>query len=72
MTILYLDDPAPTLTPHETFLAIVLGLCILVFYILKDTPLGFLWRWTKLFFLVLLATLFADIIKDKIKEWWNK
>jgi hypothetical protein len=40
--------------------------------LLRKTPLGFLWRWVVLFFIVLFATVLANNIKNSLKEWWNK
>jgi flagellar motor component MotA len=53
--------------------AVIILTCVVIFlfYILKDTPLGFLWRITRLFFIILFATLFANYAKDEIKKWWN-
>jgi len=45
---------------------------ILLLYFLRNTPLGFLWKGIRFFLIVLLLTLSADLIKDKIKEWWIK
>ena len=55
---------------HQLYLGITV-VVLLVFYILKDTPLGFLWKITKLFFIILFLTLFANYAKDEIKKWWN-
>ena len=41
-------------------------------YITRNTFLGFLWRYMKIFFIVLLVTLGANYAKGKVKDWWNK
>jgi energy-coupling factor transporter transmembrane protein EcfT len=70
MTLLsYTETP---LSPHEIFVLVVLGICIFILWLLKDTPLGFLWRGFKIFCIVLFVTLFANYAKKSIKEWWNK
>lgn len=51
---------------------LVLGVITLVLWLIKDTPLGFLWKWYKLFWLVLFATLFINYAKKQVKEWWEK
>jgi hypothetical protein len=48
------------------------GVITLVLWLIKDTPLGFLWKWYKLFWLVLFATLFVNYAKKQVKEWWKK
>jgi len=45
---------------------------IFVIYLLRNTPLGFLWKILRLFLIVLFVTLFANYAKKEIKEWWNK
>ena len=47
-------------------------LIILGFYIVRNTPFGFLWKYTKIFFTVLLVILAANFVKKEVKEWWNK
>jgi len=47
---------------------------IFVLYLLRNThPIfGGIWYVIKWFFIILLATLFANYAKDKVKEWWSK
>lgn len=51
---------------------VLVVLMFFVFWLLRNTPLGFLWRWTKIFFTVLILTLFATKIKNDLKDWWNE
>jgi len=60
------------LTTSEITTIIVLAVVTLVLWLLKDTPLGFLWRAYKIFWIVLFATLLLNKFKGDIKEWWNK
>ena len=43
-----------------------------VLWLLRKTPLGFLWQIYKWFWIILFATLLANYAKKSIKEWWNK
>jgi energy-coupling factor transporter transmembrane protein EcfT len=58
-----------TFTHDEIFLLVIIGLITLVLYLLKNTPLGFLWKIYKLFWIVLFATLLIDLFKKEVKEW---
>jgi hypothetical protein len=58
---------------YQSFIyLLVIGLITLVLWLIKDTPLGFLWKWYKMFWLVLFATLFINYAKKQVKEWWKK
>ena len=58
---------------YQSFIyLLVLGVITLLLWLIKDTPLGFLWKWYKLFWLVLFATLFINYAKKQVKEWWKK
>ena len=61
-----------TFTPEDTFTLIVFGLVTLVLYLLRNTPLGFLWTIYKWFWIILFATLLGNYAKKEIKNWWNK
>ena len=60
------------LTTSEVTTVVALGGVTLVLWLLKDTPLGFLWRTYKIFWIVLFATLLLNKFKGDIKEWWDK
>lgn len=60
------------MSSHDHFVVICFFIFIIIAFLLRNTPLGFLWRWIKIFFIVMIVTLFADNIKKGIKEWWNK
>jgi hypothetical protein len=53
------------------------GLCwwiaIGLLYLLRNTNPLFkkMWYVVRMFFIVLLVTLFANFAKDRIKEWWK-
>jgi hypothetical protein len=73
------DKPNPiphdgwsTMTSHEHNIIILYGILLVVIFLLRNTPLGFLWKWFKIFMIVLFATLLADHIKKDVKAWWNK
>jgi energy-coupling factor transporter transmembrane protein EcfT len=61
-----------TFTHDEIVLLVVIGLITLVLYLLRNTPLGFLWKIYKWFWAILFVTLFANYAKKEIKEWWEK
>ena len=61
-----------TFTPEDIFTLIVFGLITLVLYLLRNTPLGFMWYIMKILLIVLLITLGANYAKKGIKDWWNK
>jgi energy-coupling factor transporter transmembrane protein EcfT len=60
-----------TMTPHEHTQVIMMFVILLVSFLLRNTPLGFMWRWIKIFVFVLIVTLLADHIKKSVKEWWK-
>ena len=72
------DEPNPyptgwsTMTSHEHHVVIFTLIFVLVIFLLRNTPLGFLWKWFKIFMIVLFATLMASYLKKEIKQWWNK
>ena len=68
----YPTDGWHTMTPHEHNVIILICVFLLVIFLLRNTPLGFLWKWFKIFMFVLIATILADHIKKGVKEWWNK
>jgi hypothetical protein len=41
-------------------------------WLIRDTPLGFLWKAYKWFWIVLFAVLMANYVKKEIKDWWDK
>ena len=58
---------------YQSFVYLLgVGVITLVLWLIKDTPLGFLWHWYKMFWLVLFATLFINYAKKQVKEWWKK
>jgi hypothetical protein len=52
--------------------AIIMCFIIFVFFLLKNTPLGFLWKITKIFFISLFAVLLVNKVKGDLKDWWNE
>ena len=60
------------LTISEITTIIVLAVLTLVLWLLKDTPLGFLWKAYKWFWVILFAVLMANYVKKEIKDWWKK
>ena len=60
------------MTPHDHFVVICFFVFIVVAFLLRKTPLGFVWKAIQMFFIVLIVTLLADHIKKSVKEWWNK
>ena len=49
-----------------------LGLITYLFWLLKDTRFGYLWKVYKLFWVVLFVTLFINYSKKQLKEWLEK
>jgi len=60
------------MSPEQIQIVVLFAFVTLVLWLLKDTPLGFLWRIYKLFWIVLFATLMANYLKKELKDWWNK
>jgi hypothetical protein len=69
MTLLYLDE---TYSNAEITNTIVVLVITLVLYLLRNTPLGFLWQIYKWFLIILFATLLIGGIKKSIKDWWQE
>lgn len=69
MTLLYLDE---TYSNAEITNTIVVLAITLVLYLLRNTPLGFLWQIYKWFLIILFATLLIGGIKKSIKDWWQE
>ena len=61
-----------TMSSHDHFVVICFCIFIVAAFLLRNTPLGFLWKMVKMFFIVLFVTLMANKIKGDLKEWWNK
>ena len=74
MTLLYIDDNlSDPITPHQSFIGVCLLVFIVIAFLLRNSEyFGFLWRWSKLFFIALLIAIFADRIKKDIKDWWKE
>ena len=70
MILLYAD--AEYSTEYQVFVVVALLLVTFGLWLLRNTPFRFLWQIYKMFWLVLFATLFIDLFKKEIKEWWNK
>jgi len=60
------------MTSDQITVLVSLFFVTLLLWLLQPTPLGFLWRWYKMFWAVLLFTLMANFAKDEVKKWWNK
>ncbi len=60
------------MSPHDHFVVICFFIFIIAAFLLRKTPLGFLWKMVVAFFIVLFATLLANKIKGELKEWWGK
>jgi len=57
----------------QSFLYLIgLGVVTFALWSLRDTPLGFLWRIYKIFWIVLFAILLLNYAKKQVKEWWKK
>jgi hypothetical protein len=57
---------------EEEINGIIVWSVILGAYLLRNTPLGFIWKLLRVFLLVLLATLTISYAKKSLKSWWNK
>lgn len=69
MTLLYLDETYSNAEITNTVIVLVITL---VLYLLRNTPLGFLWQIYKWFLIILFATLLIGGIKKSIKDWWQE
>ena len=69
---LLLFTPSTALTSDEIQYIIVVGGTTLLLWLIKDTPFGFLWRWYKMFWIVLFAYLGINFVKKELKSWWSK
>jgi len=56
---------------HQIYGLVMIGV-VYVLYLLRHTPLGFLWRGVRIFLLLLFATLLINKFKGDLKDWWNK
>jgi len=56
----------------DFFILTSLGLITYLFWLLKDTRFGYLWKVYKLFWVVLFVTLFINYSKKQLKEWLEK
>jgi hypothetical protein len=61
-----------TMSPHDHFVVICFFVFIIAAFLLRKTPLSFLWKMVVMFFIVLFATILATKIKNDLKEWWNE
>ena len=61
-----------TMSSHDHFVVICFFIFIVIAFLLRKTPLGFLWKMVVTFFIVLFATLLIDRVKKDVKMWWNK
>jgi hypothetical protein len=52
--------------------ALVLVGILFLLYSLRHTPLGFLWKITRIFLIILFGTLLVNKFKGDLKDWWNK
>ena len=41
-------------------------------FLLRKTPLGFLWTMYKWFWIILFTLLLSSYIKKEVKDWWNR
>jgi hypothetical protein len=58
---------------NEDIKTILILLMFFGFWLLRNNKhFGFLWKFTKLFFVILLATLTVNYAKGKVKDWWEK
>lgn len=69
MTLLYAEVEYPI--SEQIFVVVVLAIITIGLWLLRNTPLGFLWKIYKLFWIVLFATLFVNYAKGEIKKWLN-
>jgi len=62
-----------TYEQEQIFYSLLAWGAIGLLYLLRNTNPLFkgIWYVVRLFFIVLLATLFANYAKDKVKDWWN-
>jgi hypothetical protein len=51
---------------------IFLCIALVISFILRNTPLGFLWHIFKLLIIGMLISFGIDFVKKEAKDWWNK
>jgi energy-coupling factor transporter transmembrane protein EcfT len=56
---------------HQLYCLIIIGV-FFVAWVLRNTPLGFLWKILRMFLIILFATLFVNYVKKELKDWWGK
>ena len=56
-------------TIEEKLMVICLIALTIFLYLIRKTPVGFMWRWYKTFWFVLFAYLMIGFAKDKVKNW---
>jgi hypothetical protein len=63
-----------TSTDRFLFILFQVFLCIalVISFILRDTPLGFLWHLFKWLCIGMLISFGIDFFKNEAKDWWNK
>lgn len=54
------------------FTLIIIGGVTFFLWSIRNTKLGFLWDWYKLFWIMLFAVLLVNYAKKQLKEWWRK
>lgn len=65
---------AITQTEVHLFIAFQIFLCLalVVSFIYRNTPLGFLWHLFRLILIGLLINFGIDFAKREVKKWWEK
>ena len=74
MTLLWIDYSTELQHNHNVnvFWGWFFAIFVIIAFLTRKTPLGFLWKLCVGFVLVLAITLFADKIKNDLKDWWKK
>lgn len=70
MPLLYAEVEYPI--SEQIFIVVILAIITIGLWFLRNTPLGFLWKIYKWFWIILFVTLFVNYAKKEIKDWWNK
>jgi hypothetical protein len=60
------------MTHEQNINALGIWIFLLIAYLLRKTSFGFIWKFLRMFFIILFVTLGTNYAKKEIKEWWNK
>jgi energy-coupling factor transporter transmembrane protein EcfT len=60
------------MTSYEFSHMILSWVFILICYLLRNTPFGFMWKWMKMILILFVGIMGVNYAKKNVKAWWNK